>query len=150
MTRRVEGTTLAGYKCDAVGCDANGVWAPVVCVPYHDLPVDLYRPVVLFRDIHVCNVHWFDIRIDDQLTPAVRRAVREAAANIPAEMSARFDSAAKLNDEDRKAIIEIARVALARFQPKPESKPQAKAEPESRSPDTQIKPKPKASLKETP
>jgi hypothetical protein len=79
MTRRVEGTTLAGYKCDAVGCDANGVWAPVVCVPYHDLPVDLYRPVVLFRDIHVCNVHWFDIRIDDQLTPAVRRAVREAA-----------------------------------------------------------------------
>jgi F-type H+-transporting ATPase subunit alpha len=85
----------------------------------------------------------------DQMTDA-EHAVREAAANIPAEMSARFDSAAKLNDEDRKAIIEIARVALARFQPKPESKPQAKAEPESRSPDTQIKPKPKASLKETP
>ena len=64
----------------------------------------------------------------DQMTDA-EHAVREAAANLPAEVCARFETAAKLNDEDRKTIIEIARKALACFQPKPESKPEAKAEP---------------------
>jgi F-type H+-transporting ATPase subunit alpha len=54
----------------------------------------------------------------DQTTDA-ERAVREAAANIPADMCARFETAAKLNTEDRKAIIAIAGKALARFQPKP-------------------------------
>src|SRR5579863_7403636 len=53
-------------------------------------------------------------------------AVREAASNIPAEISARFETAAKLNDEDKKAIIEIARQALAPFQPKPAPKPEVK------------------------
>jgi F-type H+-transporting ATPase subunit alpha len=53
----------------------------------------------------------------DQMTDA-EHAVHEAAAKIPAEMCARFETAAKLNDEDRKAIIEIARKSLARFQPK--------------------------------
>ncbi len=47
-------------------------------------------------------------------------AVRAAAAGIPAEISARFEAAAKLNDEDREAIIEIARKSLAEFQPRPE------------------------------
>jgi F-type H+-transporting ATPase subunit alpha len=50
-------------------------------------------------------------------------AVHEAAAKIPAEICARFETAAKLSDEDRKAIIEIARQALAPFQPKPEAGP---------------------------
>ena len=57
-------------------------------------------------------------------------------------MRARFETAAELSDEDRKAIIEIARQALARFQPKPEPTPEttpAESKPES---------KPKASLKE--
>jgi F-type H+-transporting ATPase subunit alpha len=54
-------------------------------------------------------------------------AVQEAAAKIPAEVCARFETAAKLSDEDRKAIIEIARQALTPFQPKP--KPDAEAEP---------------------
>ena len=40
-------------------------------------------------------------------------AVQEAAANIPAEVCARFESADKLSDEDRKTIIEIARQALS-------------------------------------
>ena len=60
----------------------------------------------------------------DQMTDA-EHAVHEAAANIPAEVCARFETADKLSDEDRKTIIEIARKALARFQPKPESKPEA-------------------------
>ena len=46
-------------------------------------------------------------------------AVHEAAAKIPAEVCARLETAAKLSDEDRKAIIEIARRSLAPFQPKP-------------------------------
>ena len=50
------------------------------------------------------------------------RAVLEAAANIPAEVSARIDTAKQLSGTDRKAIIDIARNALARFQPEPEIK----------------------------
>jgi F-type H+-transporting ATPase subunit alpha len=74
-------------------------------------------------------------------------AVQEAAANIPAEVCARFDTAETLSDEDRATIVEIARNALARFQPKPESKPEAKPEskPEVR---TEVKPKSKPTPKE--
>jgi F-type H+-transporting ATPase subunit alpha len=56
------------------------------------------------------------------------QAVREAAATIPAEASARFETAKKLSDEDKKTVVEIARKALVPFQPKPEPKPEAKAE----------------------
>ena len=56
----------------------------------------------------------------EQMTDA-GHAVREASAAIPAEVRARFDTAAKLNDEDKRAIVEIARQSLARFQPKPEA-----------------------------
>jgi F-type H+-transporting ATPase subunit alpha len=58
----------------------------------------------------------------EQMTDA-DRAVRDAAAQIPAEVCARFETADKLSDEDRKTIIEIARKALAPLQPKPEAKP---------------------------
>lgn len=57
----------------------------------------------------------FDTVPIDQMTEA-ERAVQEAAANIPSEVCARFDTATKLTDEDRKTIVEIARKALARFQ----------------------------------
>ena len=43
-------------------------------------------------------------------------AVHEAAAEIPAEVSARFDTADELSDEDRNAITDIARAALVPFQ----------------------------------
>ena len=46
-------------------------------------------------------------------------AVEMAAATIPADVCARFESADKLSDEDRKVIVEIARQALIPFQPKP-------------------------------
>ena len=64
----------------------------------------------------------------DRMTDA-GRAVREAAATIPAEVAARFETAAKLSDEDRKTIIEIARQALVPFQPKPEAKPETQPVP---------------------
>ena len=78
----------------------------------------------------------------EQMAEAVR-AVRESASKIPAEVSARFESAAKLSDEDKKAIIEIARQALAPFQPKPEAKPETKV-------DVKVEPKPqtKAEVKD--
>ena len=49
--------------------------------------------------------------------PDAERAVREAAANIPADVVERFESADKLSDEDRQAITEIARQALLAFLP---------------------------------
>ncbi len=64
----------------------------------------------------------------DRMTEA-RHAVQEAAANIPAEVSARLETADKLSDEDRKTIVELARQSLAPFQPRPESKPQPNGEP---------------------
>jgi len=63
----------------------------------------------------------------DQMTDA-EHALRKAA-DIPAEVRSRLDTADKLSEEDRETIIEIARQKLARFQPEPESKPEAKAEP---------------------
>src|SRR5664279_2546750 len=68
----------------------------------------------------------------DQMTDA-EHAVQEAAANIPVELTERFNTAGKMSDEDRAAIVEIARNALIRFQPKPESKPQSKAKSEPRA-----------------
>lgn len=92
----------------------------------------------------------------DKMTDA-GNAVREAAATIPKEVSARFETAAKLNDEDKKTIVEIARKVLAPFQPKPEvkaeTKPEVKSEtkPESEpspEPQTKVKSKPEATPKE--
>ncbi len=68
----------------------------------------------------------FDTVPLDQMTDA-EHAVHEAAANIPAEVCARFEAADKLSAEDRKAITEIARQSLARFQPKPETEPMSNA-----------------------
>jgi len=70
-------------------------------------------------------------------------AVHEAAAHIPAEVCARFASADKLSDDDRKAVIEIARQALAPFLPKPEAEP--KSEPQS-----EPQPTPQGKTKEKP
>ena len=64
----------------------------------------------------------------DQMKDA-EHAVHEAAANIPAAVCSRFEAADKLSDEDRKTIIDIARAALSRFQPKvTQPKPKATAE----------------------
>ena len=63
-------------------------------------------------------------------------AVEAAASNIVAEVKQRLDTAEKLSDEDRNAIIDIARQALVNFQPKteakPKFKPEAGSEPESK------------------
>ena len=63
----------------------------------------------------------FDTVPLDQMNEA-KHDVQEAAANLPKEVSARFETADKLSDEDRKTIVELARLSLARFQPKPGTK----------------------------
>jgi F-type H+-transporting ATPase subunit alpha len=44
-------------------------------------------------------------------------ALQKAAAQIPTEIAGRFVTAAKLSDEDRKAVLEIATRSLAPFLP---------------------------------
>ncbi len=84
----------------------------------------------------------FDAVPIDQMT-AAEHAVREAAANIPAELTTRFNTADKLSDEDRTAIVQLARNALMRFQPRPESNFRARAGAE-----TEAKSEPKLAPKE--
>ncbi len=66
----------------------------------------------------------------DRMTEA-EHAVQEAAAGIPADVRARFETAAEWKDEDRKAIIAISRQALAPFCPRPEAQPESKAKAEA-------------------
>jgi F-type H+/Na+-transporting ATPase subunit alpha len=70
----------------------------------------------------------FDRVALDQMLDA-ERAVQSTAANISAEVCARFESAQKLSDEDRNTVIEIARQALTPFQPSPEAKGEATPKP---------------------
>jgi len=62
----------------------------------------------------------------DKMTDA-EHAVREAAKSVPAEVCARFESAAQLNDEDRKTVVDIARKSLLRFLPSPKAAPKEKS-----------------------
>ena len=61
----------------------------------------------------------FDPVALDQMT-AAQRAVQQAASHITAEVRARLETADQLTEADRKAIVDVARAALAAFQPKPE------------------------------
>ncbi len=49
-------------------------------------------------------------------------ALQKAAGQIPADVVARFESADKLSDADRKVILDVATRTLAPFQPNPEAK----------------------------
>ncbi len=57
----------------------------------------------------------------DKMTDAEHVAA-EAVAELPKEILKRLETSEELSDEDRKAIIEVARKSLERFQPKPEDK----------------------------
>jgi F-type H+/Na+-transporting ATPase subunit alpha len=61
------------------------------------------------------------------LMASAEQAVQAAAANLPKAVCERFGTAAKLSDEDRKMVIEIARKSLVPF----EFKPAAAAEKKS-------------------
>jgi F-type H+-transporting ATPase subunit alpha len=57
------------------------------------------------------------------------RALQKAATGIPAEVEERLASSDKFSDDDRKAILEIAKRALAPLQPVPAAKPATKPTP---------------------
>jgi F-type H+-transporting ATPase subunit alpha len=90
---------------------------------------------------------------------AAEQALLKAEMDIPADVRERLDTADKLSDEDRKAIVEIARKALEGFSPKPDSKPEqeqkseeppepeAKAKPKSESKPTDSDPEPESKVK---
>jgi len=86
------------------------------------------------------------------------QAVKDAAASISAEIGKRLETAATLSDEDRDAIVAIARQALARFPSKPpkhedapDSGPDPKPAPAARQSDGGAsRPKSRAGLEETP
>jgi F-type H+-transporting ATPase subunit alpha len=84
------------------------------------------------------NARLFDLVPLDQVTDA-EHALHEAAADMPAEVRERLDTADKLSDADRETIVKIATKALARFQPKPEAHAEPKAEDKA-------EPKPKAKV----
>lgn len=58
------------------------------------------------------------------------RAVRDAALKIPEEVTRRLDTAAKLNDEDRGVIIDMARKAIQTLALEPRDQPDAGPESE--------------------
>jgi F-type H+-transporting ATPase subunit alpha len=96
------------------------------------LTSDLFDPVALDR------------------MPDAERAVREAASTLPEGVRARFDATAKLEEEDRKMILDVAGRALARFQPKPDLEPEAEggSQPGLKlRPEAQTEIEPKAPLK---
>jgi F-type H+/Na+-transporting ATPase subunit alpha len=69
----------------------------------------------------------------EQMTDA-EAAVQEAAANIPPELAARFNTADQLSEADRATIVQIGRNALQRFQPKPpHPEPASEPAPEEKS-----------------
>jgi F-type H+-transporting ATPase subunit alpha len=94
-----------------------------------------FTPVSVAAQIAVLlalTAELFDSVPMDRMSDA-ELAVREAATEIPAEVSARFDTADKLSDEDRVTIIAIARQALVPFQPEAEAKAEAKPENPTKS-----------------
>jgi F-type H+-transporting ATPase subunit alpha len=74
------------------------------------------------------------------------QALLEAATDIPADVRGRLDTADKLSDEDRKAIVEIARKALEGFSPQPGSKPEQEQKSEE-PPEPEANAKPKSESK---
>lgn len=78
-------------------------------------PVSMTEQIVVLLAL---SENLFDAIPLEQMT-AAEQAVREAAANIPDELRSRFESAKKLNEEDRVLIIQIASDALSSFHSEP-------------------------------
>ncbi|MDD3874781.1 MAG: hypothetical protein PHE01_11510 [Methanosarcina sp.] len=73
------------------------------------------------------NAKFFDSVPLDKMGEA-EQSLRKAVADIPTKVRERFNTDAELSDEDRKTVLEIARKALARFQPGAESEAEPEAE----------------------
>jgi len=89
-------------------------------------PVSVPEQIIMLLAL---TAKFFDSVPLDQMKD-VEQSLREAAADIPEEVSNRFDTTAELSDKDRETILRIARKTLARFQhtSEPESWPEAQTE----------------------
>ena len=103
-------------------------------------PVPMPDQIVILLAL---NAKLFDNVSLDKMADA-ENSLRKAVADIPTEVRERFNSDAELSDSDRETILNIARKALARFQPEsePKSMLEAKTEEKPKS-ETQTEGKPK-------
>jgi F-type H+-transporting ATPase subunit alpha len=88
----------------------------------HPVPVAAQIAVLL-----ALTAGLFDGVALDRMTPA-EQAVQDAAVEIPPQIAARFDSAEPLTDDDRRAIVDLARRALLPFQATPQAGTEVPAE----------------------
>lgn len=79
-------------------------------------PVSMPEQITILLALHA---GLFDAVALTQMAEA-EQTLRAAAINLPAAICARFETAKKLDDEDRAAIVTIAQDALVRFQPSSE------------------------------
>jgi F-type H+/Na+-transporting ATPase subunit beta len=108
------GTELSALEERIANTDAGAITSiQAVYVPADDFTDP--AAVHTFSHLSALTGQLFDPVPLEQMTDA-EQAVREAAANIPADVRARFETAAELNDDDRLTIMDIARASLARFQ----------------------------------
>lgn len=109
-----------------------------------NFPVTVPDQIVILLAL---NAKLFDSVPLDKMTEA-EASLCKAVEDIPAEVRDRFSADKELSDKDREIILNIARKALAPYQPqfKPESKPKAKTEEKIES-ETQTKDKPKPELR---
>jgi F-type H+-transporting ATPase subunit alpha len=94
-----------------------------------------FSPVSVAAQIAVLlalSAKLFDAVPIEQMSDA-EHEVREAAASIPEDVCGRLETATKLSDNDREAIIKIAAKALARFQSKPALEPKPGSQTQSKS-----------------
>jgi F-type H+-transporting ATPase subunit alpha len=106
-------------------------------------PVPMPDQIVILLAL---NAKLFDNVSLDKMADA-ENSLRKAVADIPKEVRERFNSDAELSDSDRETILNIARKAVARFQPEsePKSMLEAKTEEKPKSEtQTEGKLKPKA------
>jgi F-type H+/Na+-transporting ATPase subunit alpha len=86
------------------------------------------QPVALLEQIAVLLALAAGLldRVPLDKLPDAERALRAATRDIPADVTARFTTADKLSDADRKAALDVAVKALAPFQSVPQTAPTPK------------------------
>ena len=88
-------------------------------------PVSLIEQIIVLLAL---TAGLFDPLPLDKVNDA-ERALQTAVTDIPAAVAERLTSAGKFSDDDRLAILEIAKHALAPLQPVPSAKPATKPTP---------------------
>jgi len=88
-------------------------------------PVSMIEQIIVLLAL---TAGLFDPLPIDKVNDA-ERALQKATTDIPADVAERLTSSDKFSDGDRKAILEIAKRALAPLQPGPAAKPATKPAP---------------------